>query len=104
MRGARFEEWFERSRMMGLGNYRWGQPLRPQRSLGVRSDNLALVPGSLLPFKGQWQDAANRLPRGAVLICLPAADCPQRQALERVGALLAAEGHQVTMLPAERFG
>ncbi len=89
---------------MELGYYRLGPSLRPQHGAGVRSDNLALVLGSLSPFRGQWQDAANRLPRGAVLICLPAKDCPQRQALERVAALLRLDGHQVATLPAERFG
>ena len=66
-------------------------------------DNLAIVPGSLLPFKAEWQQVANSLPIGSILICLPAADTPQRKALETVAALLKAHGHQVTTLPADRF-
>ena len=47
-------------------------------------DNLALVPGSLLPFKKEWQQLANSPPEGSTLIILPASDTRQRQTLEKV--------------------
>jgi hypothetical protein len=40
----------------------------------VHLDNLALVPASLLPFKAQYQHLANTLPKGDILIILPATD------------------------------
>lgn len=69
----------------------------------IQLDNVALVPGNLLPFKSQWQELVNQLPSGSVLICLPPNDGPQRRALKTVAELLAADGHHVTTLPAERF-
>lgn len=53
------------------------------RRPGLRLDNLALVPASMLPFKEKWQ-AANRLPEGDVLIILPQAKRQTRETLEKV--------------------
>jgi hypothetical protein len=66
-------------------------------------DNLAIVPASLLPFRGQWQAMANRLPDGATLIILPPADTPSRRILDKVVALLQARGQRVTTLLTEQF-
>lgn len=65
----------------------------------AKLDNLALVPGSMLPYIQQCQDAANRLPRNAVLIVLPADNTIQRETLLKVAKLLAQEGHQVRVVP-----
>jgi hypothetical protein len=77
---------------------------RPPRQLRkARLDNIALVPASLLPFKEQWQQAANNLPDGAVLICMPPNDTPQRLILERVAAIMQSEGYHVTTVPTKQF-
>ncbi len=73
-------------------------PSRPLRR--AKLENVALVPGNLLPFKDQWQAIANRLPRGDVLIVLPSTDSRQRTTFERVAALIRAKGHHVTTLSA----
>lgn len=65
----------------------------------AKLDNLALVPGSMLPYIQHCQDAANRLPRNAVLIVLPADNGVQRETLLKVAKLLAQEGHQVRVVP-----
>jgi hypothetical protein len=61
------------------------------------------VPASLLPFKEQYQQIANDLPRGATLILLPSPLTQQRRTCEKVAATLRARGHWVLTLPAERF-
>jgi hypothetical protein len=83
---------------------RFAPPPRALRHRGVLLDNVALVPGNLLPFKREWQAMANRLPQGSVLVCLPAQLAHRRPQLTRVTAELRAKGHQVTTVPAERFG
>ena len=83
--------------------YQFTKPPQALRQPGLKLDNLALVPASLLPFKAQWQALANSLPTGSILICLPPTDSPQRKALETVAMLLRADGYNVTTLPAERF-
>jgi hypothetical protein len=50
------------------------------RSRGVRFDNLAVVPASLLPHKVSSQKYANTLPRGQVLIIGPQNASPARRA------------------------
>ena len=67
------------------------------------ASNLALVPGSLLPVRELWQQVADTLPVGAVLVVLPNDDGAQRRALESVALLLRAEGRQVTIMSAEPF-
>jgi hypothetical protein len=69
----------------------------------ARLDNIALVPGSLLPSIERCQEVANTLPRGGALIVLPAAYPAQKQALLTVAKLLAAEGHQVRVVSEEEF-
>ena len=77
--------------------YRITAPPAPLRL--ARRDNLALVPGSLLPLIKQCQEVANQLPRNAVLIVLPADNAIQRETLLKVAKLLAKEGHQVRVVP-----
>jgi len=77
---------------------------RPPRAVRkARLDNVALVPASLLPYREQYQEIANGLPDGSVLICMPPGENPQRMVLERVASNLRAEGYPVTTLLAERF-
>ncbi len=69
---------------------------RPPRALQkAKLDNLVLVPASLLPFKAEYQQIANELPRGTTLIVLPEDDAAQRQRLESVAATLQAKGRPV---------
>ena len=82
--------------------YRVTRP--PRRIRKAKLDNLALVPASLLPFKDQWQEVANRKAGEHVLIVLPKAEKRPRRVLERVAAHLREKGHQVTTLSAEEFG
>jgi hypothetical protein len=72
----------------------------------ARLDNLALVPANLLPYKDQWQQLANELPKGNILIILPDADLRQsriKQAIEQVAISFKESGHRVTTLPAHQF-
>jgi hypothetical protein len=84
-----------------MRSYRFTRPPRALRK--AKLDNIALVPASLLPFREQYQEIANGLPEGSVLICLPPSQKPQRLLLERVAANLRAEGYSVTTLPVDRF-
>lgn len=69
----------------------------------AKLDNLALIPASLLPFKAQYQDLANTLPEGDVLIILPTSDTPSKKTLEKVSDLMKARGQRVTTIPAEKL-
>jgi hypothetical protein len=52
--------------------YRLSRPPRSLRRPTVHLDNVAVVPASLLPFRAHWQNVANELPDGEILIVLPA--------------------------------
>lgn len=65
--------------------------------------NMALVPGSMLPFKARWQAAANSLPQGTVLVVLPRTNGTARQSAEMVVRYLRAEGRAVAVMAAEGF-
>lgn len=69
----------------------------------AKLDNLALIPARLLPFKAEWQDVANSLPQGDVLVVLPENDRPARKSFELVATLLQAKGYRVTTIPAEQL-
>jgi hypothetical protein len=66
----------------------------------ARMDNLALVPGSMLPYIRNCQEIANRLPANGVLIVVPEDNPAQKETLLRVARLIAREGHQVRVLSA----
>jgi hypothetical protein len=68
----------------------------------AKLDNLALVPGSLLPFKDEWPKLANEMPEGTTLIILPPTG-PARRALQKVGASMRARGQRVTTLSHEQL-
>ena len=70
---------------------------------GVHFDNLALVPASLLPLKAKYQEAANRLPRGQVLIVLPRRGTISREATEKIATHLQRQGRRVTTIPTQQL-
>ncbi len=77
---------------------------RPPRSLtNAKLDNVALVPASLLPFKREWQQVANELPAGGVLICVPDQEDKRRETFIAVARQLRDKGMRVRAVPAERF-
>jgi hypothetical protein len=75
----------------------------PSRLRRSRPDNLALVPGSLLVQRPTWQRIANRLPVNAILIVLPSSQPAQRKALLASASLLAAKGHQIRVVSADKI-
>jgi hypothetical protein len=85
---------------------RWLRPHPPRtlRRPGVKLDNIALVPASLLPQKAAYQALANRLPKGELLVVLPQGETKERQTLQRTAELWKAKGHQVTVVMAAAFG
>jgi hypothetical protein len=85
-----------------MNQYRIKRPPRTLRRPGVRLDNIALVPASLLPYKKVWQAVANGLPHGSVLLC-STTNPRQQQILAQVSAHLQRKGHRVQTLPAERI-
>jgi hypothetical protein len=77
-------------------------PPRALRRRGVRLENIALVPASLLPYRRRYQSIANALPQGAVLLVLPRTSPVQRQLLVQLARGFAARGHQLaTRTPEE---
>jgi hypothetical protein len=84
----------------GSSSVRYGLTIAPNPHRGARSNNLAVVPGSLLLRRRDWQEMANRLPVNAVLILLPDAHSSQKRALLATASLLARRGHQVSVIPA----
>jgi hypothetical protein len=85
-----------------MQQYRIKRPPRALRGPGVRLDNVALVPASLLPYKKEWQAVANGLPQGSVLVC-STTNPRQQKILEHVSAHLKRKGHRVRTLPAKQF-
>jgi hypothetical protein len=68
----------------------------------VKLDNVALVPGNLLPFKSQYQQIANGLPKGGILIVLPTKGHKLR-AFAQTAAQLKQQGKAITTITATRF-
>jgi hypothetical protein len=84
---------------------RWRTLVPPPSALRRQSvilDNIALVPASLLPYKATYQAMANTLPRGDVLIVLPAPASREYHTMAKVKAVFEAKGHRVTTTPADR--
>jgi hypothetical protein len=50
--------------------YRFMRPPNAIRRGQVKLDNVALVPANPLPFKREYQEIANGLPQGGILIVL----------------------------------
>ncbi len=66
-------------------------------------DNIAIVPASLLPFKNTWQQMANNLPKGSILICHSPTNTKQKKVLEDVESLFKQKGREVTNLAIEQI-
>jgi hypothetical protein len=84
-----------------MSTWRYDRPPRPISS--AKLDNLVLVPASLLSKMATYQAAANRLPRGQVLIVLPSLEGAPRQTMEKVASHLRSHGQQVTTIAADRL-
>ncbi len=84
-----------------MKNYRFTKP--PAAIHGAKLDNLALVPASLLPFKKQWQQLANKLPQGSTLVILPSSPNRLRKMFEQVTTQLREDGKQVKILSTEQL-
>ncbi len=84
-----------------MNRYRLTRP--PATIRKAKLDNLALVPGSLLPFKKEWQELANQLPEGSTLIVLPSAEGSARATLEKVSKSLKAKGRNVTTVSRDQL-
>ncbi len=80
-----------------MNQYRFTKP--PRIVQRARKDNLALVPGNVLSQKAIYQHVANSLPRGAILIVLPADSPLQKQTMLDVARQLGKQGLQVSVLP-----
>ncbi|HLJ67028.1 MAG TPA: hypothetical protein VKX16_06680 [Chloroflexota bacterium] len=61
-------------------------------------DNLALVPGNLLPQVREWLKLAGALPRDEMVIVVPDVETRQKQTVTTVATLLRAHGHQVRLI------
>ena len=67
----------------------------------VKLDNIAIVPASLLPFKHTWQQLANNLPKGSILICHSPTNTNQKKLLENISSSLRNKGKSVVNISAE---
>ena len=76
---------------------------RALRRRTVKLDNVALVPASLLPYKAQWQQLANELPAGSVLVCVPMKENKPRQPYLAVARTLREKGFTVRAVNAQQF-
>ncbi len=60
------------------------------------------MPGSLLPFKNEYQQIANRLPKGGLLIVLPQ-ELSSRRVFEKTAVQLKQQGKWIITIAATRF-
>ncbi len=81
--------------------YRLVRRPNPLRDRRTTLDNVAVVPASLLPYKKQWQDIANQLPTGSILICVPTRDRHLRPPYLAVARGLRDKGFTVLAIAAE---
>jgi hypothetical protein len=87
--------------------YRFMDPPAPIRR--AKLDNVALVPGNLLPYIKRWHQLAGELPQDELVIVLPENDSKQRKTLSTVADLLKKSGHHVRVVSEQeltppRFG
>ena len=68
----------------------------------VRLDNIALLPGDMLPFMATWEKIAGNLPAGSSLIVLPPVQHPQRGIYEAVARRMQSLGKSVRVISAEQ--
>jgi hypothetical protein len=79
--------------------YRVGEP--PARLKKARLDNIALVPASLLPLKGTYQNVANSYPTGSVL-CVPGT-LKQQKIVATITQFFRDHGRQVITMSLEKI-
>jgi hypothetical protein len=84
-----------------MSRFPFHRPPRALRRPGISLDNIALVPGSLIPYKTVYQAIANQLPKGDILIVLPAPASREYRTMTKVKALFEAKGHRVTTMTAD---
>ena len=79
--------------------YRFMGPPQALRRQSVKLDyqNMTLVPGNLLPYKRAYQEIANGLPKGGILIMLPK-EVKQRRVFEKTVAQLKNKGRRITTI------
>jgi hypothetical protein len=82
--------------------YRYRLTNPPRALLKARLDNIVIVPASLLGLKALWQQKANTLPQGGVLLCHSRQNTKQKKLLERIGETFREQGHAVMQLPVEQ--
>ena len=82
--------------------YRFSRLPKALRRRQVKLDNVALVPANLQPFKNQYQEIANGLPKGGILIILPH-ELASRRAFEKTAVQLKQKGRRITTISAARF-
>lgn len=80
-----------------MRNYRLSRPPQVLRRSTVHLDNVALIPGSLLPLKAEWQAIANNLSTGETLIVLPS-QMKQQHVARFVASHLRGKGRHVKMM------
>jgi hypothetical protein len=79
--------------------YRFSEP--PERLKKAWLENISLVPASLLPLKGTYQELANRLPIASVLV-VPGTP-RQQKIIEKVRSFFKDYGRRVMSLPIEKI-
>jgi len=79
--------------------YQLSEP--PARLKKARLDNIALVPASLLPLKGTYQNVANTYPTGSVL-CVPGT-IKQQKIMAKVTSFFRDHGRSVITMPIEKI-
>jgi len=82
--------------------YRVTSPPTAIRRRAVRLDNIALLPGDMLPFMATWEKIAGNLPAGSSLIVLPSSQSPQRAIYESVARRMQSLGKSVRVISAEQ--
>jgi hypothetical protein len=70
----------------------------PKAIRAAKLDNIAIVPASQLPFRAVWQQVANTLPQGSILLYHFPQSKPYQQIMEKVRELFEEKGHRVTIL------
>jgi hypothetical protein len=77
--------------------YRFMKP-PPAQIRRAHLDNVALVPGNLLPQIHRWHQLAGELPKDELVIVIPDTDTKQKQTLSTVADLLQKSGYHVRVL------
>jgi hypothetical protein len=76
--------------------YRFIDPPAPLRP--AKLDNVALVPGNLLPYIKRWHQLAGELAKDELVIVIPENDTKQKKTLTTVALLHRDAGHHVKVV------